>query len=184
MCDSKGTRLLGKSKTVLLACFALIMIAPLQSEAKPMLFKFGDGETIYLIKDVSILGSDNEKLCLGFKMTQTNFFVPLWSSRDGYVLGVKDGKDCGRDEPKYSEMGFWKRIPVFLYLSGGNTAETFYPLTDTDIKSYQQSGWLDDPLPVFERTFAERFPLLAVGVPFIFLYFCWLGIRRLFRRSV
>ncbi len=149
-----------RSKTGLLVCFALLIIGPLESHAAV----WGDEESIFLIKDVPITGSDNEELCLAFKMTQTNVFVPLWFSRDGYVLGVKGTKICDREL--------------------GQKADTFYPMTDTQIKSYQRDGLLDDPLPEFEMTFWERFmfPVFAVG--FIFVYLCWLGIKSLFRRKV
>jgi hypothetical protein len=177
MCDLKRIRLIVKSKTALLLCFSLLMIGPLESHASV----WGDEETIYLIKDVSITGSDNEKLCLAFKMTQTNFLIPLWFSRDGYVLGVKDGKDCGQEEPPYSEMGFWKRIPVFLFDTTPNT-EYFYPLTDAEIKSYQKSGLLDDPLPEFKQTFVDRFIFEMIAAVFFIIFLCWLGIKRLYRR--
>jgi len=180
MCDSKRTQFIGKSKTLLLICFTLIMITPLKSQA----WGFGDDETIYLIKDVSITGTDNEKLCLAFKMTQTNFFVPLWWSRDGYVLGVKDGRVCERVDPPYSEVGFFQRIGLYLFASGGNTTDTYYPLTDAEITSYQKSGLLDDPLPVFDQSVGERFLFLLIAVPIIFLYFCWLGIKGFLRRLV
>ena len=148
-----------RSKIGLLVCFALLMIGPMESHASV----WGDEETIFHIKDVPITGSNNEELCLAFKMTQTNFFVPLWFTRDGYVLGIKGNGGCDREL--------------------GRSATSYYSMTDVEIKSYQRDGLLDDPLPEFEMTFWERFMFPVIIVCSILVWLCWLGIKGLFRRK-
>lgn len=170
-----------KSKIGLLIYLALLMIGPMELHASV----WGDEETIYQIKDVPITGSDNEELCLAFKVTQTNLVIPLSFERDGYVLGKKGNCGCDR-ESRCSWGGDVMESPsagIKFLITGSPTAENYYPLTDEEIKSYQRDGFLDDPLPEFEMTFWERFWFWVLVACFIPVWLCWLGIKSLFRRN-
>jgi len=86
---------------------------------------FGKTERIIDISDIDIKGANGEELYLAYKTTQVFFFMGIYMSDDGYVLGVK--KSFG----------------------------IYYPLSKEKIKSLQKSGTLPAVLPTYKIPISE-----------------------------
>jgi hypothetical protein len=82
---------------------------------------FGTQNYLCYLEDVEIKGKQGERLALCYKFSIHCFFLPLWWTRDGYVLGIIETNAKGTKS--------W-------------LAKTFYPLTKKNITRGQASGHL------------------------------------------
>ncbi|TAI47340.1 tetratricopeptide repeat protein [Flagellimonas allohymeniacidonis] len=105
---------------------ALVLFVPNIASAKRVKGLFGKSERIKRISDVDIKGPNGEDLYLAYKTTSQFFFMGVYMTDDGYVLGVS--KNFG----------------------------TYYPLDEEKIAAFQASGNLPDPLPDYGIPFTDR----------------------------
>jgi hypothetical protein len=108
---------------------------------------FGAQNYLCYLEDVEIKGKQGERLALCYKFSIHCFFLPLWWTRDGYVLGII--------ETNAKSTKSW-------------LAKTFYPLTEKNITRGQASGHLPKPLPSYKITFGDSWPVgfgwLMIGI--------------------
>ena len=108
---------------------------------------FGTQNYLCHLEDVEIKGKQGEHLALCYKFSIHCFFLPLWWTRDGYVLGIIETNAKGT-----------KSWP----------AKNFYLLTKENITREQASGHLPKPLPPYKITFGDiwlvGFGWLTIGI--------------------
>lgn len=85
----------------------------------------GRQERIEKIQDVNIKGTKGEDLYLAHKTSALFLFLGVYFKDEGYVLGIK--KSYG----------------------------SYYPLTQKQIVSFQDKGFLSNPLPKYEIPFFD-----------------------------
>lgn len=103
----------------------LTLLIPNAASAKRGRGLFGKSERVIKISEVDIKGPNGEELYLAYKTTKVFFFMGVYMSNDGYILGVK--KSFG----------------------------TYYPLSEEKIKSFQKSGALPAALPAYKIPISE-----------------------------
>ncbi len=86
---------------------------------------FGKQDKIEKIMDVAIKGSKGEELYLAYKTTSLFIFGGVYIKDDGYVLGIKKGYG------------------------------SYYPLDEKQILTFQEKGFLPNPLPKYKIPFIE-----------------------------
>jgi len=112
-------------KTFLIV-ITLIILIPNVASAKRVGGIFGKSERIEEIAEVNLKGAKGEDLYLAYKTTSLFFFMGVYISDDGYVLGIR--KSYG----------------------------SYYPLSEEKIKELQASGHLPNPLPTYKIPLSER----------------------------
>ena len=111
---------------IFLIIITLAILAPNLVSAKRVGGIFGKSERVEEISDVDFKGAKGEELYLAYKTTSLFFFMGVYISDDGYVLGIK--KSYG----------------------------SYYPLSEEKIKELQTSGHLPNPLPTYKIPMSER----------------------------
>ncbi|HMO27745.1 hypothetical protein [Enterovirga sp.] len=113
-------------------------------------YRFGTDETIHKIEDVKLKGAKDEDLFLGY-MTRIRYFLAgLYVEDVGYVLGVE-----------------------------GDSKRFYHMPEGEELKSFQRSGYLPDPLPPYKLSIFDYIIgyslwwALAIGA-----FFVWFGNRR------
>ena len=99
---------------------------------------FGTQNYLCYLEDVETKGKHGERLALCYKFSIHCFFLPVWLTRDGYVLGIIETNAKGTKT--------W-------------IGKTFYPLTEENITRGQAVGHLPKPLPSYEITFGDSWPV-------------------------
>ena len=88
------------------------------------LFRFGDQDNLHFLQDVKLKGANKEALYLGYRTTTKFFLAGVYLTDHGYVLPAKENKD--------------------------SKEESYYTLTDEQMRSYQSQGLLPKPLPIYK----------------------------------
>ena len=106
-------------------------------------FAFGDKEKIHFLDTVPITDNNGDKLFLGYKTTQVNFFMPLYTKDNGYILG------------KMSDYG-----------------HTYYPLDKykNKISSWQSNELLPSVLPKYSVDSLSFLYILLGSIVLLFGY--------------
>jgi hypothetical protein len=99
---------------------------------------FGTQNYLCFLLAVQIIGKQGERLALCYKFSIHCFLVPLWLTRDGYVLGIIETNKKGSK----SWLG-----------------KTFYPLSGENIVRLQAIGGLPKPLPEYKINFGDIWPV-------------------------
>lgn len=110
----------------LLILITVLLLAPNAVYAKRVGGLFGTDEKIKRIQDLELTDANGDSLYLAYKTTSTFFFLGVYFSDDGYVLGIE--KSFG----------------------------SYYPLNQEKIKALQESGLLDTPLPEYSISTFDR----------------------------
>jgi hypothetical protein len=101
-----------------------------------MIGLFGVSTKLHHLQEVPITGAQGERLCLSYKLSILYVGVPLFLTRDGYVLGIHAGTTKAGQN---------------LYSN-----KNFYPLTDSDVQRWQVSGHLPNPLPPYKLSIGDH----------------------------
>jgi len=111
---------------IFLVFITVAILAPNIASAKRVGGIFGKSERIEEIGEFDLKGPNGEELYLAYKTTSLFFFMGVYISDDGYVLGIK--KSYG----------------------------SYYPLSEEKIKEFQAGGHLPNPLPKYKIPLSER----------------------------
>jgi|SRR5690349_7832479 hypothetical protein len=99
------------------------------------IIRFGSDIKLHHLQPVPITGAKGEELCLSYKISIHYFFFPICHTRDGYVFGINVGTNKAGNK---------------IY-----SLTQFYPLTDSDVKHWQERGLLPNPLPSYKTPFGD-----------------------------
>src|SRR5262249_8995683 len=104
------------------------------------IFTFGAQTELRYLGDLNVKSARGEELCLLYKLTMVYLFVPLFLSRDGYVLGIVESRNPAKGTLRWS-------------------TQRFYPLPPDLRAQMQAAGQLPAALPAYKLRIGDHWPL-------------------------
>lgn len=128
-------------KIILIA--TLLFFIPSAVSAKKIGGIFGKNERIVKLSEVEVKGGNGEDLFLAYKTTSLFFFMGVYITDDGYVLGVK------------------------------GSVGSYYPLSEAKIQELQDKGYLPVPMPKYQLPLSEWLWGFSLWILLVILLFIW-----------